>query len=181
MKAKSASVQMKMNSQTAPASTAASPLNNLPGEPASTTAPAKSAPSAASSGALVVYQNGKVIFRAKPQSGKESNPDESSQPGNVPDLTPTELPPQMAERYLMQRIEPVYPETARDQHIEGQVLLQATVGKDGIVEELKVVSGDSQLATAAAAAVRQWRFRPFLKAGKPVEFVTQITVDFRLP
>jgi TonB family protein len=126
---------------------------------------------AASSGNLIVYENGKVVYRAKPQAGNE-----------VGLRTPAiELPPDVAERYLTQRIEPAYPDAAREQHIQGQVLLEATVGKDGTIQELKVISGDPQLATAAADAVRQWHFRSFLKAGKAIEFQTQITVDFRLP
>jgi TonB family protein len=126
---------------------------------------------AAPSGTLVVYENGKVIYRARPQAGNEV----------APRTPPAELPPDVAERYLTQRIEPAYPDAAREQHIQGQVLLEATVGKDGTVQELKVMNGDPQLATAAADAVRQWHFRPFLKSGKPIEFQTQITVDFRLP
>jgi TonB family protein len=55
------------------------------------------------------------------------------------------------------------------------------VAADGTVEKLSVISGDAQLAIAAAAAVRQWRFRPLLKAGRPIEFQSQIAVDFRLP
>jgi protein TonB len=55
------------------------------------------------------------------------------------------------------------------------------VGKDGAVEKLSTMSGDPQLATAATDAVRQWRFKPFLRNGSPEEFQTQITVSFRLP
>jgi protein TonB len=55
------------------------------------------------------------------------------------------------------------------------------VGKDGAVEKLSTISGDSQLAAAATDAVRQWRFKPFLRNGAPEEFQTQITVSFRLP
>jgi len=185
MKAKSAQVQMKINPQAAPAPAPTPPLDSAPTTPSNvqTTAPARGAPAEASRGGLVVYQNGKVIFRAKPpqaQSGQESSSDEGSQADNVPEVPPANLPPQVAERYLMQRVEPVYPEAAREQRIQGQVLLEATVGKDGTVQDLKVISGDPQLATAAADAVRQWHFLPFLKAGKPVEFQTQIAVDFRL-
>ena len=81
----------------------------------------------------------------------------------------------------MQRVEPEYPEAAREQHIQGPVILEALVGKDGAVENLSTVSGDPQLATAATDAVRQWRFKPFLRNGSPEEFQTQITVSFRLP
>jgi protein TonB len=81
----------------------------------------------------------------------------------------------------MQRVEPEYPESAREQHIQGPVVLDALVGKDGEVEKLSTISGDAQLAAAATDAVRQWRFKPFFRNGSPEEFQTQITVSFRLP
>jgi TonB family protein len=183
-KTKSAQAQMKTIPQPAPSLASVPPSDTIPAAPTTSPAPAKNAPAAASPGGLVVYQYGKVIFRAKSQQAQsrlESSPDESAPAGSVAKISPENLPPQVAERYLMQRIEPIYPEAARAQHIQGQVLLEATVGKDGSVEELKVISGDAQLATAAGDAVRQWHFRPVRKAGKLIEFQTQITVDFRLP
>jgi len=172
---KTKSAQTKIYPQPAPSNTPVPSMTSQTREAATRGA----APAA--SGALVVYQNGKVIYRAKPQAGKESIPEGISQISSVREVPATVLLPQVAERYLMQRIEPAYPNAAREQHIQGQVLLEATVGKDGTVQELKAISGDPQLSTAAGDAVRQWRFLPFLKAGKPVEFKTQITVDFRLP
>jgi protein TonB len=124
-------------------------------------------------GSLVVYENGKVIYRTPSQDSSHSARGTSSGPVNVP--------PRVADEYLMLRVEPDYPESAREQHIEGPVVLEALVGKDGTVEKLSTVSGDSQLATAANDAVRQWRFKPFLRNGSPEEFQTRITVDFRLP
>ena len=121
----------------------------------------------------MVYENGKVIYRAPSQNSSHSAKDTSSGPVNVPS--------RVADEYLMLRVEPDYPESAREQHIEGPVVLEALVGKDGTVQKLSTVSGDSQLATAAANAVRQWRFKPFLRNGSPDEFQTRITVDFRLP
>jgi TonB family protein len=179
MKAKSA--QARIHPKPAAVLVETPPPGNVPVTPARVPAAAKNAPFADTSGALVFYQNGKVIYRAKPQAVPESSSLENSTADPTPEAPQANLPPQVAERYLMQRVEPAYPEAARDQHIQGQIVLQATVGKDGAVQELKVISGDPQLATAAADAVRQWRFLPFLKAGKPVEFETQVTVDFRLP
>jgi protein TonB len=75
----------------------------------------------------------------------------------------------------------VYPEPALEQRIQGEVELEALVGKDGFVEQLKLVSGDAQLAAAAADAVRRWRFRPYQSDGQAVEFSTHVSVDFRLP
>jgi protein TonB len=124
-------------------------------------------------GSLVVYENGKVIYRTPSQDSSHSAKGTPSGPVNVP--------PRVADEYLMLRVEPDYPESAREQHIEGPVILEALVGKDGAVEKLSTVSGDSQLASAATDAVRQWRFKPFLRNGSPEEFQTRITVDFRLP
>lgn len=138
--------------------------------PASSPASATAAPPV---GGLVVYEKGKVIFQTAPQTSGRSAKDTSSQPVKVPS--------QVADQYLLQRVEPEYPEAARQQHIQGPVVLEALVGKDGAVEKLSTISGDPQLAAAATDAVRQWRFRPFLRNGSPEEFQTQITVSFRLP
>jgi TonB family protein len=123
-------------------------------------------------GGLVVYENGKVIYRTPSQSLHHS-PQEATAPVTVPS--------KVADEYLVLRVEPEYPETAREQHIQGPVVLEALVGKDGGVEKLSTVSGDSQLAAAATDAVRQWRFKPFYRNGSPEDFQTQITVSFRLP
>jgi len=124
-------------------------------------------------GGLVVYEKGKVIFQTPPQSPSPAAKDTTSQPVTVPS--------QIADQYLVQRVEPEYPEPARQQHIQGPVILEALVGRDGAVEKLSTVSGDPQLAAAATDAVRQWRFKPFLRNGSPEQFQTQITVSFRLP
>jgi TonB family protein len=124
-------------------------------------------------GGLVVYEKGKVIFQTPPQTTSGSAKDNTSQPVRVPS--------KIADQYLIQRVEPEYPEPAREQHIQGPVVLEALVAKDGTVEKVSTISGDSQLAAAATDAVRQWRFKPFLRNGSSEEFQTQITVSFRLP
>jgi TonB family protein len=86
-----------------------------------------------------------------------------------------------AASYLLQRVEPEYPEDARQRHIEGPVVLKVLVGTDGAVQELKVVSGDPLLAKAATDAVRRWRFQPHHLDHRLVEFETRITVNFALP
>jgi TonB family protein len=124
-------------------------------------------------GGLVVYENGKVVFRTPPQSIHTSAKDSTT--------SPVVVPSKVADEYLIERVEPEYPESAREQHIQGPVVLVALVGKDGAVEKLSTIKGDSQLASAATDAVRQWRFKPFFRNGSPEEFQTQITVSFRLP
>ncbi|HVI77516.1 MAG TPA: energy transducer TonB, partial [Candidatus Acidoferrum sp.] len=65
--------------------------------------------------------------------------------------------------------------------IEGTVELLATVSKDGSITRIIVVSGDSQLTKSASDAVKQWKYKPYLLNGEPVEIQTQITVNFKLP
>ena len=82
---------------------------------------------------------------------------------------------------LLQRAEPEYPEAARQLHIQGPVVLEAKVGKDGAVQQLTVVSGNSMLSTAASDAVSQWRFKPLMENGRAVQFQIRIKVHFVLP
>ncbi|MGA2572011.1 MAG: energy transducer TonB [Terracidiphilus sp.] len=79
---------------------------------------------------------------------------------------------------LLQRIDPVYPPIARAARISGTVVLDAVISKTGSVESLHVVSGHPMLVQAALDAVRQWRYRPFLLNGMPVEVQTTVTVTF---
>jgi TonB family protein len=79
---------------------------------------------------------------------------------------------------LISRVEPVYPPEAKQAGIHGQVDLQATIGKDGAVEDIKVLSGDPILAKAALDAVKKWRYSRTLVNGEPVETKTKITLTF---
>ncbi len=78
------------------------------------------------------------------------------------------------------RTVPVYPDAAQQKDIEGTVLLDTIVGKDGRVVDLRPVSGPPELATAASDAVKNWRFSPFTLNGDAVEVETTIEVEFRL-
>jgi protein TonB len=75
---------------------------------------------------------------------------------------------------------PLYPQMARMARVQGSVILQAVISKNGAIENLRVVSGHPMLQQAALDAVRQWRYRPYLLNGEPVEVETQITVNFNL-
>ncbi len=74
---------------------------------------------------------------------------------------------------------PIYPERAKERHVSGSVIIGATIGRDGRVRALKLISvPDPDLAIAALAAVRQWRYKPYLLNGEPVEVQTHVTVNF---
>ncbi len=84
------------------------------------------------------------------------------------------------EALLVNRVEPKYPEIARIAHVSGTVVLSAVIATDGSIQSLHVVSGSALLVGAALDAVRQWRYKPTLLDGKPVEVQTLITVNFVL-
>jgi protein TonB len=81
---------------------------------------------------------------------------------------------------LIYQPKPEYPELARMTRTEGAVEFEAVIGKEGTIEELKVVRGHPLLVKAALEAVRQWRYQPTLLNGDPIEVVTEITVTFKL-
>ncbi len=82
---------------------------------------------------------------------------------------------------LTDRVEPEYPNSARQQRIQGTVLLDVVVDAEGKVDGLGQVSGESQLMIAAAEAVRQWRFKPLVKNGEAKKFETRVSINFTLP
>jgi periplasmic protein TonB len=87
----------------------------------------------------------------------------------------------VSQGMILKKVAPGYPSQARQLRIEGVVQLEATVAKDGSVKDVKVVSGHPILARAATEAVKQWKYKPYLLNGKPVEIETQISVNFKLP
>ena len=78
---------------------------------------------------------------------------------------------------LIKKVAPVYPAQARG--LEGEVVLQAVIAKDGSVQSVDLVSGNPVLAESAAEAVRQWRYQPYVLNGQPVEVETRIQVNFK--
>jgi protein TonB len=81
---------------------------------------------------------------------------------------------------LVHRVQPTYPAIAKAVRIQGNVVLQAVISKNGEIQDLQLVSGHPMLVPAAIEAVKQWRYRPYLLNGQPVEVETTITVIFQL-
>ncbi|HVP43106.1 MAG TPA: TonB family protein [Terriglobales bacterium] len=81
---------------------------------------------------------------------------------------------------LINKVQPVYPQIAKNARIQGQVILQAVISKAGVVENLRAVSGHPMLIPAAVEAVKQWRYKPYFLNGEPVEVETTIQVNFTL-
>jgi len=81
---------------------------------------------------------------------------------------------------LVRKVNPNYPPLARQARIQGQVILRAVISKDGSIEGLTLVSGHPMLAPAAIDAVKQWKYKPYLLNGEPVEVDTEVLVNFTL-
>jgi protein TonB len=82
---------------------------------------------------------------------------------------------------VLKRVQPVYPQMAKIARVQGAVVLAAVIGKDGTIQNLHVVSTASPLLNQSAIdAVRQWRYRPYILNGEPVEVDTTVTVNFTL-
>jgi protein TonB len=108
--------------------------------------------------------------------------------GNSMTVAPPPPPPvahplrisHMMEGNLIYRVQPIYPPLARAARIQGTVMLRAIISRTGTIENLQVMSGHPMLVGAAIDAVRQWRYRPYILNGDPVEVETQVTVNFSL-
>jgi TonB family protein len=132
---------------------------------------------------LVVYNNGKVVFRLKPTAaGSGTAPPQTAhaRPTTVPKgsiwLAPTE-----AANRLITRTEPQYPAGALAEHRSGDVTLEVQVAEDGTVSSVNTLSGDPLLAAAATQAVRNWRYQPYRSKDRPSQFETDVTLSFLLP
>ncbi len=86
----------------------------------------------------------------------------------------------VSQGLLIHQVKPAYPPLARQARIQGSVVLQAVIAKDGTIQNLHLVSGHPMLAPSAIEAVKQWRYKPYFLNGEPVEVETQITVNFTL-
>ena len=86
----------------------------------------------------------------------------------------------VSQGLLLKKVSPQYPDDARAARIQGVVLLKANIDKEGNIANLELISGHPLLAPAAIEAVKQWKYRPYLLAGQPVEVETQIQVNFTL-
>jgi periplasmic protein TonB len=100
-------------------------------------------------------------------------------PPPVPSVHPPRVS-RMMEGNLIYRVQPQYPQLARQARVQGIVVLRAMISREGKIENLQVVSGHPLLVKSAIDAVLQWRYRPYYLNNEPVEVETQVTVNFTL-
>jgi periplasmic protein TonB len=105
----------------------------------------------------------------------------SPSPAPASSLETSSVPEETSLALLIHRVEPDYPQQAMAQRLDGPVVLQASIGRDGTVRDLKLVKGYFVLAKAAFDAVKQWRFKPYSPNGKAIDFQTTLTVNFKYP
>lgn len=89
------------------------------------------------------------------------------------------VPPEVMERLLIRKVDPVYPEAARRANVQGVVVLAAVVAADGTVVNLRPLSGPDALVSSAMDAARWWRYRPYRVRGEPATVETTLSVEFR--
>lgn len=167
------------------------PENNMPGAP----------PAAPRAGPQPSEQQPKMmpapVARSQPSVPGSENPPSASDgrvgviipdslrntpaPSPASSLEPFTVPEETSLGLLIHKVDPDYPAQALQQHLEGPVVLQAWIGKDGSVLDLKLVKGYFLLGRAAFDAVKQWRFKPYNHNGKTIDFQTYITVNFKYP
>jgi TonB family protein len=159
--------------KTAAAKAVAQPIvikNDLSQKPAAKPAPTSDAP-APSMSSIAPADNGGSLPNL--MGGQSSAP--------TPVLQMLNISQGVSQGLLVKKTQPIYPANALRMHVEGTVELMATVSKNGNIAAVKILSGDPQLARAAVDAVKQWKYKPYLLNGDPVEIQTQVTMNFKLP
>src|SRR6185295_12664463 len=104
----------------------------------------------------------------------------SGDPAGIADATARVHLSPGASDLLSRPVQPNYPLLAKEMKVQGAVVLEALIGRDGNIQDLHVLSGPTILSTAAREAVKQWRFRPYLQSGQAVETEARITVNFTI-
>jgi TonB family protein len=153
---------------------------------AAASAPVPATPSAAVAPPLSGAANASAPTVAKPEVSKASTIQKDTAATQLDTPLPGEnsaiiLSSKGAEKRLAQTVPPKYPVGAASGEAEGTVVLKEVVDENGKVEGVRLVEGNATLAAAAINAVKQWRYRPYIRDGKAEPFQTVVIVDFQRP
>ena len=130
---------------------------------------------------VAVTQNRKVRATVEVETLDAWTPDEATlgSPTQAPAGGAFRVPGGVIAGGLLSKQQPVYPYLAKQNHIQGSVVLAAVISKQGTIQALELIdSPDESLTSASAEAVRHWRYKPYLLNGEPAEVDTTITVNF---
>lgn len=173
--------QSHVNNSPVPAPSAPAPSPATTSVPAATTS---TAPSASSAAPPPPDQQSTATAPAPSAAGSVSgdagSPNSSGIKAVSNDPKIKYVPANVMEGYLLSAPRPEYPAQARMNHVEGQVTLQATISRAGAITTLHVIKGPPSLQSAAVAAVRTWRYRPYSVDGQAQDVATTVYVDFSL-
>ncbi len=151
------------------------PDNAQPDQPAvQTNSEMPSMTNASGSGASVTPPPAAPISATAPSTHATVIPTSNSAPRTQPPAD------RLVAAHLIYRVEPFYPKEALQQRAEGTVEIRATVGQDGRVKNLRVISGPASLTSAALSAAQYWRYVPALRNGEPIETDEDISIEFHL-
>jgi TonB family protein len=161
------------------------------------TALANAQPDAAETAPPIILKNGSTKSSAKPPAPDAAAPSmvglaAGGSDGSLSNITAGDnaakpilqtlsISQGVSQGLLLKKVQPAYPSSALRMRTEGGVKLLATIGKTGNVTEVKVVSGEPLLTQSAVEAVKQWKYKPYLLNGAPVEIQTEISINFKLP
>jgi periplasmic protein TonB len=115
-----------------------------------------------------------------PTPAASPSPSESAPPPRVAEPQRVRVSQGVMDSMKTRDVQPEYPNEAKKKHISGDVLLKAIIDREGHVAELTLISGNSILAESAVKAVKQWRYKPYILNGKPVDIETMITVKYHM-
>jgi len=115
---------------------------------------------------------------ADPEQPAPSAQSQSSASGPSNARAQVQLSPSSAQ--VISRVDPSYPLLAKQMKVQGAVILEALISKNGSIQDIQVLSGPAILSEAAREAVKQWHFKPYYQSGRPVETEARITVNFTI-
>jgi protein TonB len=115
---------------------------------------------------------------AEPEQAAPSAQSQSSASGPSNARAQVQLSPSSAQ--VVSRVDPRYPLLAKQMKVQGAVILEALISKNGSIQDIQVLSGPAILSEAAREAVKQWHFKPYYQSGRPVETEARITVNFTI-
>ena len=122
------------------------------------------------------YQDQSASPSPTPTPSPTASPSPNGPPG--PGTKRVRISSGVAEGLIRHKVDPVYPQKARENHITGDVLLKAVIDRQGDITNIELVRGDPILAESAIKAVKQWKYRPYILNGEAIEAETTVKIQY---